>query len=92
MTYEKLFDNRNEVVIYSAKGEPGEHMDNVSGAGPNMQLLYNRDEYPKGIRKKVLSAVGWFSRKGIKLRVVDLEIARYGAYDYARRIYGYSMD
>lgn len=63
---------------------------NVSGAGPNMQILFNKREYPNGIVDAISpTIVPWFQEKGIKLVVRDMEIAQGGAYDYAVKEYGY---
>lgn len=65
---------------------------NVSGAGPNMQILFNKREYPNGIAEAVSPAiVPWFQEKGIKLVVKAMEIAQGGAYDYALKEHGYKQ-
>lgn len=65
---------------------------NVSGAGPNMQILFSRREYPKGIADAISpTIVPWFQERGIKLTVRDMEIAQGGAYDYAVKEYGYKQ-
>lgn len=63
---------------------------NVSGAGPNMQILFDKRQYPNGIVDVVSpTIVPWFQEKGIKLAVRDMEIAQGGAYDYALKEHGY---
>lgn len=63
---------------------------NVSGAGPNMQILFNKKEYPNGIVTAISpTIVPWFDEKGVRLTVKDMEIAQGGAYDYAVEKYGY---
>ncbi len=63
---------------------------NISGAGPNIQLLYDKKELRDGIGDSVSGAVAaWFQDRGIAMSVRDTEIAGAGAYDYAQREYGY---
>ncbi len=65
---------------------------NVSGAGPNMQILFNKREYPNGIVDAASPTIApWFQERGIKLTVRDMEIAQGGAYDYAVKEYGYKQ-
>ncbi|MDP3988113.1 MAG: hypothetical protein Q8P80_03135 [Candidatus Levybacteria bacterium] len=83
--------NANEFFELKRKLFNSKHVAlNVSGAGPNMQFLYNKKRYPKGIANEISSTViPWFKQKHIKLEIKDLEIAKTGAYDYAIRKYGY---
>lgn len=63
---------------------------NVSGAGPNMQFLYNKVQYPypEIILERLAETAGtWFADKGIKMKIREMEIARGGAYDYALENY-----
>ena len=63
---------------------------NISGAGPNIQLLYSKGEHPDGMGGAVSAAVlSWFEHRGMEMTIQATEIARQGAYDYARREYGY---
>jgi homoserine kinase len=61
---------------------------NVSGAGPNMQFLYNKDEYVNGIVNCVSPLiVPWFKKRGVEMTIKPTEIASEGAYDYAKTNY-----
>ncbi len=61
---------------------------NVSGAGPSMLFLYNREDYRDGIEEAISPTVtSWFDSRGIKISVKATTIAREGAYDYAIRNY-----
>lgn len=62
---------------------------NISGAGPNIHLLFSTKEHPEGIIGKagrVLSE--WFARRGIELTLRPSAIAKEGAYDLAAKQYG----
>lgn len=64
---------------------------NMSGAGPNIQLLYRKPQYPGGINGLAADAIaGWFKEHGLDLAIRPTEIATEGAYDYAQRQYGYA--
>lgn len=62
---------------------------NVSGAGPNMELMYNKKKYPNGIDAVKPVIAGWFSGHDIVMNFMDTEVSPGGAYDYAERIYSY---
>ena len=63
---------------------------NISGAGPNIQLLYSKGQHRDGIAGAVSAAVlAWFKDRGIEMSIQATEVATEGAYDYARREYGY---
>ena len=65
---------------------------NVSGAGPNMQILFDRRQYPNGIVDVASpTIVTWFQERDVKLTVKNMEIAQGGAYDYAVKEYGYKQ-
>ena len=62
----------------------------VSGAGPNMQAKYSREQYPQGIVETISPVVlPWFESKGIQLKLEEIVIAKEGAYDYAQENYNY---
>jgi homoserine kinase len=63
---------------------------NVSGAGPNMQFLYNKDEYKDGIPNAILHTISQlFNEMGIELDIRETGIAKTGAYDYAQQKYDF---
>ncbi|MBI4439698.1 hypothetical protein HY638_01890 [Candidatus Woesearchaeota archaeon] len=64
---------------------------NVSGAGPNMQALYSKADYPDGLLTTEISRVlaSWFAERGIEMNLKEMNIAKEGAYDCAKRIYDY---
>lgn len=56
---------------------------NVSGAGPNMQFLYNKNKYKEGIGNIIQSIViPWFKEKGIEMKIKETEIAKIGVCEY----------
>ncbi len=62
----------------------------VSGAGPNMQAWYKKDEYSAGIVPVIERViVPRFRERGIEMNLKEMQIAREGAYDYAQREYGF---
>lgn len=62
---------------------------NISGAGPNLQLLYSTWEHPDGIGGKVGNALTeWGAQFGLALTLQPSAIAPEGAYDAAVREYG----
>ena len=63
---------------------------NISGAGPNIQLLYHKADHPEGLGDGVSTTVAtWFEARDIHVSVRATEVAREGAYDFAQRVYGY---
>jgi homoserine kinase len=61
---------------------------NVSGAGPNMQFLYNKAEHLDGIVDLISPiVVPWFRKRGVEMKIKTTEIASKGAYDYAEKNY-----
>ncbi len=57
---------------------------NVSGAGPSMLFLYNKEDYRDGIEEAISPTVNsWFESRGIKIGVKATKIAIEGGYDYA---------
>lgn len=61
----------------------------VSGAGPNIAVLYSKKEHPTGIVATISPViVPWFQERGIHIDLHEMEIASEGAYDYAQRHYG----
>lgn len=63
---------------------------NISGAGPNIQLLYHKPRHPQGIAGAAADAVtSWFRERGMSLAVQPTEVANEGAYDFVARHYGY---
>lgn len=63
---------------------------NISGAGPNIQLLYSKKDHAGGIPPAASKAViAWFLERGIHMTVQETAIAPSGAYDDAQRRYGY---
>ncbi|MCS7197898.1 MAG: hypothetical protein NZ930_04370 [Candidatus Bipolaricaulota bacterium] len=62
----------------------------VSGAGPNMTVLYNKRRYPHGVVAAIAPVMSqWFQERGIDLELREAEIATEGAYDYAQRQYAW---
>lgn len=54
---------------------------NISGAGPNMQFLYNKDRHGDGIANVILPTVApWFKERGIEINIKSVGIAKEGAY------------
>lgn len=63
----------------------------VSGAGPNMTVLYSKRQYPNGVVATIAPVLRqWFQERGISLDLHEMEIAPEGAYDYAKRQYNLS--
>jgi len=62
---------------------------NVSGAGPNMQFLYNKDQYPHGVLNNLTFVREWFGDHGVVLDINETRIAQGGGYDYALLNYNY---
>lgn len=62
----------------------------VSGAGPNMQAKYNKRWYPSGVSEIISPVVvPWFGDRKIRMVLKEMEIAKWGAYDYAQQHYNY---
>lgn len=62
---------------------------NISGAGPNIQLLYSRKEHPGGIGGAASGvATSWFRERGITLSIQSTCVAPEGAFDRAAREHG----
>jgi len=59
---------------------------NVSGAGPNMEILYNRGRSTDEVDSTLYQ---WFDVHEIKLKIMDTEVAIGGAYDNAEQVYNY---
>lgn len=60
----------------------------VSGAGPNMQLWYDKNVYLNGIEKVARELIkSWFEEQGIGILIRDIGIAKEGAYAYAQKRY-----
>lgn len=64
---------------------------NVSGAGPNMQFLYNTERHYRGFSDFIKNDIirSWFNGKGVNLFVREATVAKEGAYDYTQRQYGF---
>ena len=62
---------------------------NVSGAGPNMQILYNKDRFPQGISSRMTEVESWFKNHGVELMIAELGVATSGAFDHAVQNYNY---
>lgn len=59
----------------------------VSGAGPSMLFLYNKDLYRGGLFKNALFkriVTDWFEDKDIVMTLKETEIAKTGAYEYLK--------
>ena len=62
----------------------------VSGAGPNMQAWYNKNDHLQGIAGVISPVVvPWFRERDIEMRIEEMGVAREGAHAYAQRVYGY---
>ncbi|MEM4312324.1 MAG: hypothetical protein QXX95_08040 [Nitrososphaerales archaeon] len=58
---------------------------NISGAGPNIQILYNKDRV-KDWKEIENTLKDWFLKRGIGLVVKRVDIAKEGAYDKALKM------
>ena len=58
---------------------------NISGAGPNMQFLYNTENHADLAAKISPVVVPWFKDHGVDMRIENTQIAESGAYDYAEK-------
>lgn len=62
---------------------------NISGAGPNIQVLYSTRDHPEGIIRRLNPFLtGWFAQWGVQMSLHPSAIALDGAYDAASREYG----
>lgn len=60
----------------------------VSGAGPNMQLWYNKQRYLHGLTEEPASFItSWFGRHGINITIEEVPISEQGAYAFAQKRY-----
>lgn len=64
---------------------------NISGAGPNIQVLYSKKEHPEGIGARASAAIiSWFGERGVALSVQPTAIAARGAYDAVAQEHGWA--
>ncbi len=62
----------------------------VSGAGPRMLGLYNKNRYPDGVISAIAPELGdWYKRRGMTIELMEMKIASEGAYGYAQRVYNF---